>query len=103
MKTISFKSRRNTQAKGETREIVGAEYHEISPEAMETIKNIWKSILRVESVSSDDNFFGLGGTSLHAMLMASQLEEELSLELSMADFFDDPCLKSINHCVNLVS
>lgn len=55
-----------------------------------TIANIWQRILSVKKVGIHDNFFEIGGQSLKAMQIVSQLCEIFNVELSMHNLFEAP-------------
>ncbi len=46
------------------------------------IARIWKDILKIESISKDDNFFNLGGHSLLSMQFITRLENETGFRLN---------------------
>lgn len=88
MSTVSFKSRRAQSGQQSSGEV-----HETENESgvdVESLAAVWMSTLRVATVAPEDNFFEHGGTSLHAMLMASRVESQLSAELSLVAFFEKP-------------
>jgi acyl carrier protein len=69
----------------------------ISPStgAESTIAEIWRSILHVERVGVDDNFFDLGGHSLLVVQMQSRLRERFNCDLSLMDLFRRPTVGAI--------
>ena len=54
------------------------------------LAGIWSSVLGVPSVAIHDNFFDLGGNSLHAMMIISRVVSALKFEISVLDFFELP-------------
>lgn len=52
------------------------------------VTEIWKSILKIEKIARDDNFFEIGGHSLLAMRMLSNIQKEFNLEISLSDIFN---------------
>ncbi|WP_394541492.1 amino acid adenylation domain-containing protein [Lysobacter enzymogenes] len=48
---------------------------------------IWESVLGRERIGVDDNFFSLGGDSLHGLRMLSLVREAFGVELSVREFF----------------
>ena len=56
----------------------------------EILVQIWSSVLGVGSVGIHDNFFDLGGNSLHAMMIISRAVSALKVEVSIAGFFEIP-------------
>jgi amino acid adenylation domain-containing protein len=54
---------------------------------------IWKEVLKVEEISTTDNFFDLGGTSLKLVEIHSKINSLWAGKLTMADMF---VLNSIN-------
>jgi amino acid adenylation domain-containing protein len=56
------------------------------------IARLWADLLQIETMGVTDSFFELGGDSLLAMRAISRLRDELHVELSLADFFEDPTI-----------
>jgi acyl carrier protein len=46
-------------------------------------------------VGREDNFFILGGDSLHMTRIASRLRRQFGVEISMEDFFEEPTVAGI--------
>jgi len=64
------------------------------------IADIWRSILNVDSVGLDDNFFDLGGHSLLVVQMQSRLRERFHCDLSLMELFRRPTVSAIAEYVN---
>lgn len=58
----------------------GTEYRAPSTPMEKRLAKIWSKVLKVDRVGIDDNFFQLGGTSIQARLILSQVREELHIE-----------------------
>ena len=56
------------------------------------IAAIWRDTLGVERVGADDNFFHIGGHSLLAARVVTQVREGFSVELSVRSLFERPTL-----------
>jgi acyl-CoA synthetase (AMP-forming)/AMP-acid ligase II/acyl carrier protein len=54
------------------------------------IAGIWRSLLKLDNVSLDDDFFRVGGHSLAAVNLIINLEKEFGARLSLATLFDLP-------------
>ncbi len=54
------------------------------------LADIWKEVLRVESVGLADNFFELGGNSLMVVQMRSAIRERLGIDISLVELFRSP-------------
>jgi acyl carrier protein len=59
------------------------------------IANCWEEVLGIEPIGVDDNFFNLGGDSLHMTRIASRLNERCGVELPMTQFFSDPTIAAL--------
>ena len=55
----------------------------------------WQTILGVEQVGLDDNFFALGGHSLLATKVVALTQQELGLTLTLKDFFAATSLQAL--------
>ncbi|MEV0430525.1 amino acid adenylation domain-containing protein [Micromonospora sp. NPDC050495] len=53
----------------------------------ETIRNIWKAVLKVDDVAPNDNFFDLGGTSRLMVQVQASLRERLGRDTTLVSLF----------------
>jgi AMP-binding enzyme/AMP-binding enzyme C-terminal domain/Phosphopantetheine attachment site len=60
-----------------------------------SIAAIWKEVLNIASVGRQDNFFDLGGHSLHVVRVHSRLRTIVPQQLSMTDLFRFPTIRSL--------
>jgi acyl carrier protein len=51
------------------------------------LARLWESVLAVVPIGVDDDFFDLGGESLHAFALISRVQRELGVTLSPRDLF----------------
>ncbi len=56
---------------------------------------IWKRVLNVEQLGTDDNFFDLGGHSLLLLRLNAEIKETFQSELAMIDLFRYPNIRSL--------
>ncbi|MBX2846050.1 MAG: hypothetical protein KTR13_07530 [Saprospiraceae bacterium] len=59
------------------------------------LSKIWQSVLNIESISTTANFFELGGKSLHAVRMLSQVQRVFGQAISPASFLKQPTIKAL--------
>jgi natural product biosynthesis luciferase-like monooxygenase protein len=59
------------------------------------VAEIWKAVLRTDTVGVDDNFFDLGGHSLLVVQMAGRLGDELGRPLPITDVFRFPTIRRL--------
>lgn len=64
------------------------------------IREIWSSVLGIESFERDHSFFELGGNSLSAMRVRKQLEDAFATQLNIVELFEYPTLASLANRVN---
>jgi len=55
----------------------------------------WRQLIGVERVGVADNFFDLGGDSLHAIRLSARIRDELHLDVPTRTLFADPVLERI--------
>jgi amino acid adenylation domain-containing protein len=68
---------------------------ETGTETEEALRKLWKGVLFVERVGLDDDFFGLGGHSIKAVLLVSKVRKELKRQLSIRQLFDHPTVRRL--------
>ena len=56
---------------------------------------IWSDVLHRPGVGADENFFEIGGTSLHLVRVHERLEKKLGLELEITKLFQFPTVASL--------
>ena len=66
-------------------------------EMQRLIAKLWSEILKVEvgKIGINNTFFEIGGDSMQAIRMMTKLQKELSIELSLRDFYQDPSVRSL--------
>ena len=60
-----------------------------------TLAEIWAKTLLLDQVGMNDNFFTLGGNSLHAVQLISRLRETFQVELALSRLADMPTLAAL--------
>jgi amino acid adenylation domain-containing protein len=66
----------------------------ISPTQAIVLK-IWCDVLRLEAISTSENFFDLGGTSLRLIEAHERIQRELNREIEIVRFFEHPTVADI--------
>ncbi|MGE5343976.1 MAG: non-ribosomal peptide synthase/polyketide synthase [Candidatus Omnitrophota bacterium] len=63
----------------------------------ETLAQLWADILKInkEQISVEDNFFQLGGHSLKATVMASQIHKELNVRVPLPEVFKRSTIRGL--------
>ena len=62
----------------------------------EAVAGIWREVLGLEKAGLDDNFFDLGGHSLHLARIQTKLGSLLGREIPILDLFDHPTISSLS-------
>ena len=65
----------------------------------QTIVEVWRNTLKIETVGIQDNFFELGGNSLLLMEVLGKLQQEFS-DLSAVTLFQYPTIAALAHYLN---
>ncbi len=61
--------------------------------------DIWRRLLRTETVDRDDDFFALGGHSLLAMRLISELRRRFEVEIPIGLLFDKPTVAALAQAI----
>lgn len=61
----------------------------------EKLYTIWTDFLKTKHISTDDNFFNIGGHSLLAIPMVSKIEKTFHTQINLRSFFDHPTIKDL--------
>jgi amino acid adenylation domain-containing protein len=61
----------------------------------ERLRAVWASVLGVEKVGDDDDFFALGGHSLLAVKLVARLRKEHGLKVSIGELFEKRSVRGI--------
>lgn len=59
------------------------------------LAGIWAEALGVDEVLLDDNFIGIGGASISAMIILSRIKSRLNVAVSLRDFLDNPTIRQL--------
>lgn len=81
----------------------GLETNSTSPngnhETAEQLARIWQEILRVDSISPDQNYFDLGGDSSLAVQIFAQIEKVFKVKLPLATLYEAPTVAELAHVI----
>ena len=66
----------------------------------EEIAEIWKSVLGVNRIGLDDNFFDLGGNSLLLTRLVYEMESQLHITISMQDILKGGTIRQLTEFIN---
>ena len=65
----------------------------------QSLVEIWSEVFEIQEVGFDDNFFSLGGQSIHAIRIASRVREQFNVDLSLMCFFDLPTIAELAEAI----
>ena len=86
-----------TDGTGPTTEYVAAR-NEVDQKLIE----IWEKVLDREMIGIKDNFFDLGGHSLKATLVLTNIQQEFDVKIDLKNLFIDPTIEHLSDYVNAV-
>jgi acyl carrier protein len=66
------------------------------------VAKIWSDVLGVERVSTNDNFFALGGHSLLSIKVISDIRKHFELELPIRTLFETSDLATLAHAIEVL-
>src|SRR5215216_131933 len=62
----------------------------------EVVAGVWREVLNLSRVGTQDSFFDLGGHSLLATQVIARLREELHVEVQLRSFFETPTVAGLS-------
>ncbi|HEY2963721.1 MAG TPA: amino acid adenylation domain-containing protein, partial [Pyrinomonadaceae bacterium] len=68
----------------------------------EALAAIWRQVLNLDQINSNDNFFWLGGHSLLATRIVSRIRESFQIELPVRSLFESPTLMEMSQRIESV-
>lgn len=63
------------------------------------LSKIWSEILGIEKIGVNDNFFQIGGHSLKAMILISEIHKETNKEVPLKELFKSPTIKGLSEFI----
>jgi amino acid adenylation domain-containing protein len=73
----------------------GINYEAPENEIEAKLVEIWREVLEIEKIGTNDSFFDLGGHSLNATQVILKIHKELNVELPLRDIFNGPTVKEL--------
>ena len=58
------------------------------------VARVWQRVLEIDSFGLDDPFVDVGGDSILAVKLASELKQELDVDFAVVEFFDAPTVRT---------
>jgi len=68
---------------------------ETFPELEEAVRTIWKEALQREQIGPDEDFFAIGGYSLTALAITTELERAFEIDLPPTILFEAPTIRDL--------
>ncbi|UII33616.1 amino acid adenylation domain-containing protein [Fulvivirga ulvae] len=65
----------------------------------ETLLEIWKDVLKLSEISTDTNFFELGGNSIKATQIMSMIYKRFEKKIALKDIYNNPTIIELARCL----
>ena len=65
----------------------------------ETLRDVWRAVLRREDIGMTDDFFELGGHSVRALQILARVTQLLAIDVSLREFLDDATIAGLERCL----
>ncbi len=85
----------NLSSSKHSRPILNSDFVEPSNAVEHHIANLWQELLGINKIGVEDNFFDLGGHSLIATQIVSQLRQYFQVEISLSHIFAAPTIAEL--------
>ena len=73
---------------------MGVEFVPPRTDDQKTLASIWSEVLQIDQVGIQDNFFELGGNSIRAVKVVAKVKQQMRIDVTGAEFFDNPTIES---------
>ncbi|KPA18702.1 peptide synthetase [Candidatus Magnetomorum sp. HK-1] len=82
-------------------EVIYEDIKYVSPtdDTEKKLEEIWGEILNLKKVGVNNSFFQIGGNSLSALKVISQLYKIFETEINIKDFFENPTIKELSELI----
>ncbi len=80
---------------GRARPELGSAAAPAGSEEEEQMLTIWSAVLGIDGIGVRDDFFALGGDSVTAVRLVSELQRQVALGVSLADVFEAPSVAAL--------
>lgn len=82
------------------RPALGTAYVPPSNKNEEIIARVWQNLLGIDELGIHDNFFDLGGNSLLALKIISQLKKEMQIDIPVVSLFEGPTVQAFAEVIS---
>jgi acyl transferase domain-containing protein/acyl carrier protein len=86
-------------AKLKPRPQLDSDYAPPGNQVQHALVNMWSKFFGIEGVGIQDDFFEMGGDSLKALNLLPKIQEELSVEIPIAEFFKRPTIQKLSEYI----
>jgi acyl carrier protein len=78
----------------------GEVYEEPQGELEAAVAEVWKETFKLDRISRNDNFFGLGGNSLLGMQLTEKLADKMNLQIPVVVLFQYPSVRELAEVIS---
>jgi len=99
---LTYNGKLNRKTLPNPKEVGHKEFVYIAPqnETEEKLVDLWKQVLKIDVIGTEDNFFHIGGHSLRAASLASLVSKAMEIQFSLRDVFSNPTIKAMSVRIN---
>ncbi|UCH95688.1 MAG: SDR family NAD(P)-dependent oxidoreductase, partial [Candidatus Aminicenantes bacterium] len=79
---------------------LSTKYKAPSTQTQESLTQTWENFFGFQQLGIQDDFFELGGDSLKVLLLLPKIHKELGVNISIAEFFNNPNIEKLSACID---